>query len=148
MQPKPNVVTTSCASWETVLGIFKIALCLRDRHVFIWQSVKVSNILNSLILKQIFWKEKTFFTKLEYHFWVETTKIKNTPFSFKTALSEANVKTNRMPTTKWIYHKEWSFASNDFFCKFCSSFRTSLKESIWCTNNPNVHFGIFCCSFI
>ena len=31
---------------------------------------------------------------------VETTEIENTSFSFKTALSEANVKTNRMATTK------------------------------------------------
>ena len=51
---------------------------------------------------------------LEFHFLVETTKIENTSFSFKTALSEANVKTNRMVTTKWTYHKEWSFASNYF----------------------------------
>ena len=45
-------------------------------------------------------------------FLVEATKSDNTSFSFKTALSEANVKTNRMATAKWTYHKEWSFASN------------------------------------
>ena len=50
--------------------------------------------------------------KLEYRLLVEATKIQNTSFPFKTALSEANVKTNRMATTKWTYHKEWSFASN------------------------------------
>ena len=33
---------------------------------------------------------------------------------YKTAISEANVKTNRMVTTKWIYQKERSFASNYF----------------------------------
>ena len=97
-----------------VPGIFKIALRLRDRHVFMWQSVKVSNVFNTLTLKQIFWKTKTFFKKLEYRFLVETTKIENTSFPFKTALSEANVKTNRMATTKWTYHKEWSFASKYF----------------------------------
>ena len=59
-----------------------------------------------LTLKQIFGKRKPFFKKLEYHFLAETTKIKNTPFPFKTALSEANLKTNRiMATTKWTYHK-------------------------------------------
>ena len=42
---------------------------------------------------------KTFFKKLEYRFLVETTKIENT-FPFKTALLEANVKTNSMATTK------------------------------------------------
>ena len=97
---------------KTVLGIFKISLHLGDRHLFIWQSVKVSNVFDTLTLKQIFWNTKTFFKKLEYHFLVEATKIEITPFPFKTALSEANVKTNRMATTKWTYHKEWSFASN------------------------------------
>ena len=79
------------------------------------QSVKVSNVFNSFTLKQIFWKTKAFFKKLWYRFLVETTKIENTSFPFKTALSEANVKTNRMATTKWTYHKEWSFF---FFGKF------------------------------
>ena len=104
----------------TVLGIFKIALRLRDRHGFMWQSVKVSNVFNTLTLKQIFWKTKTFFKKLEYRFLVETTKIENTSFPFKTALSKANVKANRMATAKWTYHKESSFASNYFifFRKF------------------------------
>ena len=46
-------------------------------------------------------------------FLVETTKIENTLFLFKTTLSEASVKTNRMVTIKWTYHKEWSFASHD-----------------------------------
>ena len=102
------------SSKKSVLGIFKIALRLRDRHVFMSQSVKVSNVFNTLTLKQIFWKTKTFFKKLEYRFLVETTKIENTSFPFKTALSEANVKTNRIATTKWTYHKEWSFASSYF----------------------------------
>ena len=63
--------------------------------------VKVSNVFNTSTLKQTFWKKKSFFKKLEYRFFVEATKIENTPFSFKTALSEANVKTNIMATTKW-----------------------------------------------
>ena len=67
-----------------------------------------------LTLEQIFWKTKTFFKKLKYRVLVETTKFENTSFPFKTALSEANVQTNRMGTTKWTYHKEWSFASNYF----------------------------------
>ena len=57
---------------------------------------------------------KTNFKKLEYRFLVETTKIESTLFPFKTALSEANVKTNSMATTKWTYPKEWSFASKYF----------------------------------
>ena len=68
--------------------------------------MKVSDDLNTLTLKQIFWRTKTFFKKLKYRFLVEATKIEITPFPFKTALSEANGKTNRMATTKWTYHKE------------------------------------------
>ena len=55
-----------------------------------------------------------FLEKLEYRFLVETTEIENTSFPFKTTLSETNVKTNKMATTKLSYHKEWSFASNYF----------------------------------
>ena len=55
---------------------------------------------------------KTFSKKLKHGFLVETAKIENTSSPFKTTLLEANVKTNRMATTKWTYHKEWSFASN------------------------------------
>ena len=51
-------------------------------------------------LNQIFWKTKTFFKKLEYSFSVESTKIENASFPYKTAISEANVKTNRMVSTK------------------------------------------------
>ena len=65
---------------------------------------------NTLTLLQVFWKTKSVSKKLEYRFLVETTKIENTSFLFKTAQSEADVKTDRMATTKWTYHKEWCFA--------------------------------------
>ena len=67
-----------------------------------------------LTLKQIFWKKKNFFKKLEYRFLVESTKMENASFSYKTAISEANVETNRMVSAKWTYHKEQSFGSNYF----------------------------------
>ena len=57
---------------------------------------------------------KTFLKKLEYRFLVERNKIENVSFPYKTVISEANVKTNRMVSTKWTYHKERSFASNYF----------------------------------
>ena len=63
-------------------------------------------------LKQIFWKTKNFFKKLEYCFLVESTKIENASFPYKTAISETNVKTNKVVTTKWAYQKERSFTSN------------------------------------
>ena len=62
--------------------------------------------------KTNFLKKQTFFKRLEYRFLVESTKIENATFQYKTDLSEANVKTNRLGSTKWIYHKERSFASN------------------------------------
>ena len=74
--------------------------------------MKVSNAFKILTLKQIFQKTKTFFQKTGVPFLVEATKIENTSFSLKSALSEANVKTNRMVTAKWTYHNEWGFASN------------------------------------
>ena len=51
---------------------------------------------------------QTLFKKLEYRFLVESTKIDNITFPYKTALSEASGKTNRMGSTKWTYHKEQS----------------------------------------
>ena len=58
-----------------------------------WQSLKILNAFNTSTLKRIFWKTKTFFKKLEYRFLVESTKIENASFPYKTAISEANVKT-------------------------------------------------------
>ena len=59
-------------------------------------------------------------------------------------MSEANVKTNKMVSTKWTYHKEQSFANNCFiFWKILFHFKTSYKELIWCTNHQNVHIHTF-----
>ena len=47
-----------------------------------------------------FSKIKPFFNNLEYHFFVESTKIENVILRYKTALSEANAKTNGMGSKK------------------------------------------------
>ena len=52
--------------------------------------------------------------KTEWSFLVESNKIESTSFLCKSDISEANVKTNRMTSTKWIYHKEQSFSRNHF----------------------------------
>ena len=62
--------------------------------------VKILNVFNTLTLKRIFLKTKTFFKKLEDRFLVESTAIENASLSYKTAISEVNVKTNRIMTTK------------------------------------------------
>ena len=110
-----------------------------------WQSVEVLNDFSILTLKQIFWKTRTFFKKLEYRFLVESTKIENASFPYKTAISDPDVKTNRIVSTKWTYHKEGSFANSCLIIlRFCFSLRTSYKELIWCSNDPNAHIATFC----
>ena len=77
--------------------------------------MEILNVFNTLTLKQIFWKTKTFFKKLKFHVLVEDTKIEDVSFPYKTATSKGNVKTKRMVNTKWTYHKERGFAGNYFF---------------------------------
>ena len=92
-----------------------------------WQSLEILNVFNTLTSKQIFWKTKTFSKKLEYRFLVESTKIENASFPYKTLISEANVQTNKMVTTKWTYQKERSFGSNYFiFLKNLFQFKNLL----------------------
>ena len=38
------------SSKKTVLGIFKMALHFKDRHAFMWQSLEILNVFNTLIL--------------------------------------------------------------------------------------------------
>ena len=65
--------------------------------------------------------------KREYRFLVERTKIEKTSFPYKTVISEANVKTNRLVNTKLAYHKERRFASNYFiFSKVLFQFKNLL----------------------
>ena len=61
----------------------------------------ILNVFNTSTLKQIFWKTKIFSKKLEYRFSAESTKIENASFPYKTALSEANVKTNSSEYEKY-----------------------------------------------
>ena len=67
-----------------------------------------------LNFKQIVWKMKIFFKKLEYHCLVESTKIGNAPFPGRTVILKTNAKANTMGSTKWTYHKKRSFGSNYF----------------------------------
>ena len=92
-----------------------IGIILSDEHTLgISKTALRSSCFYVTILKHIFWKTKTFFKKLEYRFLVESTKIENASFPYETAQSEPNLKTKRMVSTKWTYHKERSFASNNF----------------------------------
>ena len=91
--------------------------------------MEILNVFNTLTLKQTFCKTKTFFKKLEYRFLVESTKIENASFPYKTALSKTNVKTNRTESAQWTNQKERSFASNYFiFLKILFQFENLLKR--------------------
>ena len=68
---------------------------------------------------------KSFFKKLDYHFLIESTNTDKALFSYKTARSQPNVKTNRMRSTKR------NFSSICFIIlTFCFSLKTSYKELI------------------
>ena len=74
-----------------------------------------------------FLETKAFLKKLEYRFLIEGTKMEKASIPYKTAISEANAKTNRMASTKWNYQKERSFASNYFiFSKILFQFKNLL----------------------
>ena len=58
--------------------------------------MEILNVFNTLILKKVFCKKKTFFRKLDFRFLVESTKIEIAIFSYKTVLPEANVKRSKL----------------------------------------------------
>ena len=113
---------------------------MRDRNVFMLESLEILNVFNTLTLKQIFWKIKTFSKKLEYRFLVQSTKIESAIFPHKTSLSEVSVKTNSIGSAQWNGVLP---GTTLFFCKICVSLRISYKELIWCTNYPNFHIHTF-----
>ena len=128
-----------------LLGIFKIALCLRGRHVFMWQSVEILNVFNTINLKQIFWNTKTIFKKLEYLFWLKALRLKTDHFYRKLPYEKPMLR-----QIKW-WVQNGSITMNEvlsvttlIFWKFCFSLRTSYKELIWCTNDPNAYICTFC----
>ena len=53
-----------------------------------------------------------FYLNTEERFFLEVSFKSQQKEHSKTVISEANVKINRMMSTKWIYYKERSFASN------------------------------------
>ena len=85
---------------------------------------------------------ENFFKKLEYCFLVESTKIENASFPYKTVTSEANVKTNRMVSTKWNYHKERNCASNYFFLKILFRYKNIPLVKSW-VDVPTTQMLIF-----
>ena len=56
-----------------------------------WKSLEILNDFNTFTLKEIFWITKLFYKKLKCYLLVESTKIENVSFPYKTAISEDNV---------------------------------------------------------
>ena len=99
---------------------------------------------NTLILKQIFWKTKTFFKNFEHRFLVESTNTENATLPCKTALSEANFKANSMCIQNGPITKDGVLpVTTLIFWKSYFSLRTSYKELICCTSDPNTHIQSF-----
>ena len=88
---------------------------------------------------------QTFFKTLEYRFLVESAKFEKATFLYKIAMSESNVKTNRMGSTKWTYDKELAFAVNCFifFENFVSVYEPRKKSWFDVLIIKNVHSDIF-----
>ena len=125
--------------WKTVLRIFEIALCLKDRYDFMWQPLEILNVFTTSTLKLIFWKTKTFLKKPGSCFLVQRAKIEIAIFLYKTALPEANA----IRQIEWEVHNRqrnnevWSVTTL-FSWKYSFRIRTSSKELIRCTNCPSI----------
>ena len=109
-------------------------------------------VFNTLALKQIFRKTKTFFTKMVHRFFVESANIENATFSYKHALPKAKVNTDSMSSAKWNHHKnELLPVATLLFSKSFFSIKISYKELIQRAKYPNVcyiHTFRKCLSFI
>ena len=118
-----------------LLRIFKIALRLRDRHVFMW-TISILQLSNKFSGKR-----ETFSKKLEYRFLVESPKIET--HHFHTKLSYQKLMLRQIEC--WVQNGLIITTSNYLiFLNFCFSLSTSQKELIWCTNDQNPHIPSFC----
>ena len=90
------------------------------RRVFMWHPVER--------FQHLLLKTKPFLKKLGYRFLAESTKIENATFPYKTATSEASVKTNRTEIHKWTYHKEQRFPSNYFQKQLLRGFLRNFEK--------------------
>ena len=66
------------------------------------------NVFITLPLKQVFWKIETF-----KNWSSKFTIIENATFPYKSVLSNTNVESNRIGSTKWNYAKQ-TFATSYF----------------------------------
>ena len=84
-------ISVHCILKASILGMF-----LYEKQWKFW-TISILLLWNRFFGKQ---KPNTFSKKLDYQFLVESAKIENESFPYKNVTSEANVKTNRMMSTK------------------------------------------------
>ena len=64
--------------------------------------------------------------------------------SYKTTTLESNVKTNKIVSTKWTFHKDWSFASNYFiFSEILFQFKNFYNELAYVPTTQMPIFVLF-----
>ena len=88
-----------------MLGIFEITLRLRDMYVFMWQSLEVLNVFNTLTLKQISGKRKAFPKNWSTVFKLKPLRLKTHHFHTKMLcqkpmLRQTEWRLQNEPTTK------------------------------------------------
>ena len=109
-----------------LLSIFKKALCLRYRLVFMWPSVIDSEVFNTLTLEQIFWKTKTFFKNWNTVFWLKLLRLKTHYFHSELLCQKPVLRQIEWRLQNRPIRKSGAFpVTTLFFRKICSSFATS-----------------------
>ena len=89
-------------------------------------------------LETDFLENENHFQKLEYCLLVESTKIENTSFPYKTAMSEAHVKKIEWWVQNGLITKNGVLqVTAAFFWKFCFSFFCFIKSLFEVKNDPN-----------
>ena len=76
--------------------------------------MEIFDLSFTLTFKNVFWKTKHFFNKLDNCFLLESTTIEIATFPNKTTLLKTNIKTNRMGSANSIFHKKPSFSTKFF----------------------------------
>ena len=127
-------------------GISKIAICLRDRHVFIWKSMERLNVFNILTFQ--YWsrfsgKRQPFSKNWSTVFYLKALRLKTHHFYTKLPYQKQKLRQIEW----WVQHGPVTMngvlSATTLLFKLCFGLRTSYKEFIWCTNDLNAHYSTF-----
>ena len=79
-----------------------------------WQSVEILNIFDTLTLKQLFWKTKTFFNNWSIIFWLKALRLETHFFHTKLPYQKPMLRQIEWWVQNGPVTKEQSFTSNYF----------------------------------